>query len=102
MQWVWNHYRENTKILIWEDWQGRQIPVPGDDTVMYVNLRRNSYYHSSDHCAELGSRSPQTMTYGEISGEAGSKLKPCPFCGPVLKKDKLLEINAAYASEKSN
>ena len=98
MQWLWSHYRENTKILIWEDWQGRQIPVPDDDTVLYVNLQKNTYYHASDHCADLGSRRPSTMTYGEISGEAGSRLKPCPFCGPVLPREKLLEINAVYAA----
>ena len=97
MQWLWGHYRENTKILIWEDWQGRQIPVPPDDTVLYVNLKRNHYYHCSDRCAELGTRNPRPMAYGEISGEAGSKLKPCPFCNPVPKKDRLQEINTLYA-----
>ena len=97
MQWIWNHYKANTKILIWEDWQGRQVPVPGDDTVFYTNTRRNNYYHSSDRCPELGTRNPRTISYGELCGEAGGKLRPCPACGPALKKDELAEINALYA-----
>ena len=98
MQWIWNHYQANTKILVWEDWQGRQLPVPEDDTVVYCNLRRNTYYHSSARCNELGTRSPQKMTYAELSGEAGTKLKPCPYCGPALKKNELQAINERYAA----
>ncbi len=97
MQWIWNHYQQNTKILIWEDWQGRQIQIPADDAVFYCNTRRNNYYHSSDRCSELGTRKPGTITYGELSGEDGEKLKPCPYCGPAPRKSSLEEINAIYA-----
>ena len=98
MQWIWNHYKANTKILIWEDWQGRQLPVPADDTVLFVNLRKNSYYHSSSSCSELGTRNPGTITYGELCGETGTKLKACPACTPVQKRSELEEINARYAA----
>ena len=97
MQWIWNHYEQNTKILIWEDWQGRQIPVPDDDTVFYSNVRKNNYYHSSSLCSELGTRSPQEITYADLSGSAGEKLRACPFCGPVPKKSELEKINETYA-----
>ena len=97
MQWIWKNYQPNTKILVWEDWQGRQIPVPDDDTVFYSNVRRNNYYHASDRCGELGTRSPGTITYGELSGEAGARLRACPYCGPLPKKGELEEINAVYA-----
>ena len=97
MQWIWNHYKANTKILIWEDWQGRQLPVPADDTILYVNLRKNSYYHSSASCSELGIRNPGTITYGELCGETGTKLKACPACTSVQKRSELEEINARYA-----
>ena len=98
MQWIWNPYKANTKILIWEDWQGRQLPVPADDTVLYVNLRKSSYYHSAASCSELGTRNPGTITYGELCGETGTKLKACPACAPVRKRDELEEINARYAA----
>ena len=97
MQWIWNHYQQNTKVLIWEDWQGRQIPIPDDDTVFYSNTRKNNYYHSSDRCSELGTRHPNTITYGELSGDTGKKLKPCPYCGPAPKRSALEEINLTYA-----
>ena len=97
MQWIWNHYKANTKILIWEDWQGRQLPVPADDTVLYTNLRKNNLYHSSSSCGELGTRRPETVTYAELCGEKGTKLKACPACAPALKRSELEEINALYA-----
>ena len=97
MQWIWNHYKKNTKILIWEDWQGRQLPIPADDTVLYVNSRKNGYYHSSASCSELGTRTPGTITYGELCSETGAKLKACPVCTPVQKRIELEEINARYA-----
>ena len=94
--WLFSHYRENIKILIWEDWQGRQIPVPSDDTVFWWNPKKKDYYHCSDHCSLLNTKTPQEITYEEISAE-DSRLKTCPACGPVPKKSELLEINANYA-----
>lgn len=44
----------------------------------------------------LGTRSPVEITYAELSAE-DSELKQCPACGPVLKKNEILEINALYA-----
>lgn len=98
MQWIWKHYQANTKILVWEDWQGRQISIPDDDTIVYCNLRRNTYYHSSVQCSELGTRTPQKMTYAQLSGEDGAKLKPCPYCGPMPKKGELQAVNEQYAA----
>ena len=95
-EWLFNHYKQNTKILIWEDWQGRQIPIPEDDTVFWRHPTKKNYYHCSDKCPLLGTRSPAEITYAELSAE-DSGLKRCPACGPVLKKNDLLEINALYA-----
>ena len=96
-EWVFNNYRQNTKILIWEDWQGRQIPVPPDDTVFWKHPSRNDYYHCAENCRSLGTRTPETVTYAELSAE-DSKLKACPACGPVPKKGELLAINEKYAA----
>lgn len=97
MKWIWNNYRRNTKILIWEDWQGRQIPIPDDDTVFYRNARKNNYYHSSKDCSDLGTRNPQEITYAELSEGAGEKLVACPYCGPLPRRNELEAVNAAYA-----
>ena len=93
--WLFSHCPLYTKILIWEDWQGRQIPVPADDEIFWRHPTRDDYYHCSDQCSLLGSRQPREITYAELS-EEGRKLKACPACGPVPKKDRLLEINALY------
>jgi len=94
--WLYENYRVNTKILIWEDWQGRQIPVPEDGEVFWYNPRKNDYYHCSPKCKQLGTRTPQEITYGTLSGE-DCRLKACPACGPVMKKSRLTEYNAQYA-----
>ena len=94
--WLFANCQINTKILIWEDWQGRQIRVPEDDEIFWRHPSKGEYYHCSDHCPMLGSKTPQEITYGELSAE-DSELKACPACGPVPKKSELLEINALYA-----
>ena len=95
-EWLFNRYSPNTKILVWEDWQGRQVPVPADDAVFWRNPARNDYYHCSDRCPMLNTKKPKEITYAELSAEA-SKLRACPACGPVMKKTRLLEFNANYA-----
>ena len=95
-EWIFSNVKMNTKILIWEDWQGRQIPVPEDDAVYWRHPTKNDYYHCSDHCPLLNTRTPKEVTYGELSAE-GSKLKMCPACGPTPKKGDLAETNANYA-----
>ena len=96
MEWIFDNYKENTKILIWEDWQGRQIPVPGDDAVFWRHPTKNTYYHCSDHCSLLETGRPKEITYGEICAE-DSKLKACPACAAIAKKSVLEAVNEKYA-----
>ncbi len=95
-EWLYNHYRQNTKILIWEDWQGRQIDIPEDDTVFWRNPAKEDYYHCSEHCPALNTKRPAEIRYAELSAE-GSGWRACPSCGPVQTREKLLEINRLYA-----
>ena len=95
-EWIFNNVKMGTKILIWEDWQGRQIPIPEDDTIFWRHPTKNDYYHCSDHCPMLNTKKPQEVTYGELSAE-DSKLKMCPACGPAPKENVLMETNATYA-----
>ena len=96
-EWLFTNCPINTKILIWEDWQGRQIPIPADDTVFWRHPTRKDYYHCSEKCSMIGSKTPAKITYAELSAE-DSGLKMCPACGPTPKKDRLMEINALYAA----
>ena len=98
-KWIWNNYRKNTKIIIWEDWQGRQIPLPADDTQLYcLKNKKNGYYHTTDSCSQLkGKRSVVTLTYGDLSGEENRKLKPCPFCSAPAREEDIRAFNQIYA-----
>ena len=95
-EWLFSNCAMNTKILIWEDWQGRQISIPANDAVFWRHPTREDYYHCSDHCSLLGTRTPQEVSYEALSAE-DSKLKACPACGPAPKKKDLQEINLLYA-----
>ena len=97
-KWIWNNYRKNTKIIIWEDWQGRQVPVPKADTQLYCLRKRNGYYHTTDRCSQIrGKRSVVTLTYGELGKEENRKLKPCPLCNAPAREDAIREFNRMYA-----
>lgn len=50
MKWLWDNRKHLGRLVIWEDWQGRQIPIPDDDTVLYYNPNGGSYYHRADTC----------------------------------------------------
>lgn len=100
MYWIWDSLKKNskTRLLIWEDWQGRQIEIPAEDTPLYWSAREGTYYHSAERCSGVKeglvlARFP----YGELETGAYAKLKPCPYCAPVLRRAEIEEINAKYA-----
>ena len=97
-KWIWNNYRKNTKIIIWEDWQGRQIPIPKTDTLLYCVKKKTGNYHTTDRCSQIrGKRNVTTLTYGELDEEENRKLKPCPLCAAPLRREEIREINERYA-----
>jgi hypothetical protein len=97
-KWIWNNYRKNTKIIIWEDWQGRQIPIPKADTLLYCLKKKNGNYHTTDRCSQIrGKKNVITLTYGELSEEENRKLNPCPLCAAPSREETIREINAIYA-----
>jgi hypothetical protein len=68
MAWIWNNIKVGTKLVIWEDYQGRQIPVPPADTPLYYNARGGDNYHSTANCNGVKEQYlPLTaFTYGEL------------------------------------
>ena len=100
MGWIWNQLKSGSKVkfVIWEDWQGRQIPVPSEDTALYYNPRKGSYYHSSSFCYSARGVTFQPFTYGELNQEPFSKLKACAWCVPPMREEDIHEVNAAYAA----
>ena len=86
------------KLIIWEDYQGRQVKIPADDTPLYYNPKGGSYYHAVPDCASVARRyKPMTaFTFGELEEGKFAKLKLCPFCQPTPRRAFLEEINTVH------
>ena len=96
-KWLWNNYRKNTRILIWEDWQGRQIEVPDSGTELYCLRKKTGYYHTSDKCSQIRGKKTDKLTYGQLESEEYLKLKPCPACAAPLREGVIRKRNLDYA-----
>ena len=101
-KWLWNNYKKNTRILIWEDWQGRQVPVPAEDTVMYCLKKRTGYYHTSENCSAIRGKKLETLRYGQLDEAEYQKLKPCLACAAPLRAHLIREFNLNYAEGKDH
>ena len=102
MTWLYNNLvvdsKSGTKLVIWEDFQGRQITIPDDSTPVYYNPDGGSYYHSCANCNSVKDKFlPLTeITYGELETGAYAKLTACPYCIPEKKKSELEKINLEH------
>ncbi len=98
MQWFWNNRKELGRIVVWEDWQGRQVAYPADDTVLYYNPKGGSYYHRGEKCfSAKDSVVFSTFTYAELDSGDYAELEACPYCVPEMRRALIDEINAAHA-----
>lgn len=86
------------KIVIWEDYQGRQVTIPSDDTPLYYNPKGGSMYHAIADCPSVKKKFlPLTaFTFGELDESPYSKLTPCPYCQPTPRRAELEEINQLH------
>ena len=87
------------KMVIWEDYQGRQVQIPDDDAPLYYNPKGGQYYHSESGHAPGIKKSLwplPSFTYAELDEAPYSKLKPCPHCHPLQRKELLEEINRVH------
>ena len=98
-KWLWNNYKKNTRILIWEDWQGRQLTVPDSKTPLYCVKKRTGNYHTTERCNAIRGKRIEELTYGQLDEEAYRKLKPCPLCAAPSRIETILAFNQTYAEE---
>ena len=86
------------KLVIWEDYQGRQVRIPDDDTPLYYNSNGGSMYHAVADCPSVKKKFlPMTaFTFGELDMEPYSKLTPCPYCQPTPRRAVLEELNQLH------
>lgn len=96
MKWLWDNRAKNTKIVIWEDWQGRQIPYPADDTVLYYNPDKGDSYHTAETCYAAKNKTFTPFTYGQLDEEPFSRLTRCDYCTAPMRRAEIDERNSHY------
>ena len=101
MTWVWNNIKVGTKLVIWEDFAGRQIEIPADETPLYYNPDGGSSYHSTANCKGVKDKYlPLTaFTYGELETGAFAKLTACAYCFPPRRRADIEEINRVHETQ---
>lgn len=93
--------REDTrfpKLVVWEDYQSRQVVIPPDDTPLYYNPDGGSMYHAVADCPGVKQKFKplKSFTYGELESEPFAELRVCPNCQPTPRKAFLEEINQIH------
>ena len=105
MTWLWNNLSKKmkTRLVIWEDWPGRQIAVPSADTALYYNPKAGEYYHDSAKCYGVQDKyEPMTaFSYGELGQGDYAALTACPYCVPPRTQEDIAKINATHAIPQS-
>ena len=105
MKWLSEHVyvssKKGSRLVIWEDFQGRQIPIPSDDTPLYYNPKGGKDYHTSATCpGALSKYHPMTaFTYGELDTGIYASLNRCYNCHPPRRKADIEEINNLHKTQ---
>ena len=100
MRWIWDVMRRNmgTRIIIWEDLQGRSLGIPDARTPLYYNPQGGKDYHVADKCYGVRDKYlPLTaFTYGELENPPYSVLNACQYCVPPRRLAEIEAINQAH------
>ena len=87
-----------TKLVVWEDLKGRQLPHVDPSTPLFYNDQGGQNYHSAEICYGVRDKylplSP--FTYGELGDEPYKHLTACPYCVPPRTVEEINEINNAH------
>ena len=98
MEWIWDHRKDIGRLVVWEDWQGRQIAYPAEDTTLYCNAKNGTYYHKAEKCPSAKATTVfEPFTYAELDTGKYAKLDFCPYCAPALRKAEIDQINNEHA-----
>ena len=87
MTWLWTHYQPCTKLIIWEDWEGRTPPAVPEDTAVYYTAKDPRHYHKATACYSLGEDAPamRPLRFADLFAEPYDQLTPCVWCNPPEK-----------------
>ncbi len=103
-RWIFNALyagEVGSRLVIWEDWPGRQIALPDGETPLYYNPKGGVNYHDSPTCYGVRDQyEPLTgFTYAQLDETPYDKLTACPYCVPPRRAEDIAEINAGYRGE---
>ena len=100
MRWIWDKLRRNmgTRIIIWEDLQGRSLGMPDAQTPLFYNTQGGKDYHAAEKCYGVRDKYlPLTpFTYGELENAPYSALNACQYCVPPRRLADIEVINQAH------
>ena len=98
MTWIWSNIKVGTKMVVWEDYQGRQIDIPSADTPLYYNANGGSNYHSTAYCNGVKEKylPLSAFTYGELDSGEYAELTICRYCYPPLRVSEIEAINEEH------
>jgi len=106
MRWIWdNIYRgiasKTVKFVVWEDYQGRQIPLPDPDAKVYYNPDGGANYHARETCQGVKDKylPLSSFPYSEFETDRYAKLTPCQYCAPLRRVAEINAINEAHQGE---
>ncbi len=98
MQWIWDNRKDLGRIVVWEDWQGRQVAYPDDELALYYNADGGDYYHRSESCYSADDHIIFTpFAYRELDTGDYADLAFCPYCAPALRRAEIEKINLEHA-----
>ena len=100
-RWIFNALYDgqlNSRLIIWEDWPGRQVALPDGGTPLYYNPKGGVNYHDSPTCYGVKDRyEPLTgFTYAQLDDAPYDELTACPYCVPPRRAEDIAQINAAH------
>ena len=101
MRWLWDRLKDQmgTRLVIWEDWTGRQIFIPEASLTLYYNPRGGKSFHTAGTCYGVRDKYlPLTaFTYCELEDKPFRQLTACSYCNPALRTGEIEAINVRYA-----
>lgn len=87
MTWINDHYEKFTKIVIWEDWEGRAVPQVPADTLVYYTPKAAQCYHRSPACFSVRDEHEpmQALRFDQLQEGEFASMTPCVWCNPPEK-----------------
>lgn len=103
-RWIFNTLYDGevgSRLIIWEDWPGREIAIPDGETALYYNPDGGENYHDSPSCYGVRDEyEPLTaFAYGQLDDAPYDELTACAYCVPPRRVEDIEVINAAHRQQ---